>query len=122
MTWTHLTLIKYSKSASNLTGDNFNNDVFNTELSLDDLLPGSVLTPPNGGETFQIQVNRTLFQEEIQYNFALRTQDDGDNWSHVSNIARVYLSPPDISASANMVPSFGIVVCISLIAYLFKTY
>eukprot|EP00091_Calanus_sinicus_P012585 TRINITY_DN2823_c0_g1_i3.p1 TRINITY_DN2823_c0_g1~~TRINITY_DN2823_c0_g1_i3.p1 ORF type:complete len:294 (-),score=70.86 TRINITY_DN2823_c0_g1_i3:49-930(-) len=117
-----LFLIKYSESASNLTGENFNDDVFNTEISLDDLLPGSVLTPPNGGKTFQINLDRTLFEEQIQYNFALKTQDKANNTSPVSNIARVYLSPPDLSASTNMVPSFGIVLCISSIGYLLKAY
>merc|ERR1711892_205 len=115
-----LFLIKYSESASNLTSGNFNNTVFNTELNIDDLLPGSVMTPPKGGDTVMIQVSRSLFKEEIQYNFALKTQDKADNCSKVSNIARVFLAPPT-SASSNMVPSFGIILAFSAMAYLVKT-
>merc|ERR1711874_362217 len=109
-----LFLIKYSESANNLTSESFEDTTFNTELSSDDLLPGSVLTPPAGGDHVRIQVSRAVFQEEIQYNFAMKTQDNADNWSKVSNIARVYLSPPPPPApdpaSSTMLPCLGIIL------------
>jgi len=119
-----LFLIKFSESANNLTSEHFDNSSLNTQLSPDDLLPGSVLTPPNGGETVMIRVNRTLFSDEMQYCFAMKTQDHGDNWSKVSNIARVYVTPPPApdSASSTIFPSVGVILAFYALTLLFKNY
>ena len=92
-------VLKYSDSYGNLTANNFEANQFNTEISVDDLVHGSSLTPPSGGEKVEIHVDRSIFLENTLYNFALKAKDESDNWSAPSNIARVYLEVPSSSNS-----------------------
>jgi len=119
-----LFLIKFSESANNLTSEHFDNTSLSTQLSPDDLLPGSMLTPPAGGESVMIMVNLGLFSNETQYYFAMKTQDHGDNWSKVSNIARVYVTPPPPptpdSASSTIFPSVGVLLAFYTLTIIFK--
>jgi len=123
-----LFLIKYSESANNLTAEQFDDNIFNTELIPDDLLPGSTLTPPHGGARWGIFIKRELFQDEKLYSFAMKTQDHNNNWSKVSNIARVSVAiptpppPSPDSASTTTLPCFKIIIAFYTLTFLSKRY
>jgi len=85
--------LKYSQTAGNLSQANFDSDLFNEEVEGEDLIQGSSLAPPSqGGRIVTILIDPSIFDEENQYNFALKAEDDAGNESPVSNICRAYMS------------------------------
>ena len=113
--------IKYSSTAGNLTGSSFNNEEFNSLITVDDLLH-SDLTPVSGGTVKEIKIDRSLFTPEKKYAFALVAADEAGNKSPVSNTAQLLISPAKRSAAAQLgdkmtttcVVFFGIVMLMSL--------
>ena len=113
--------IKYSSTAGNLTGSNFNDTVFNSLITVDDLLD-SDLTPVSGGTVKEIKMDRSIFTAEKKYAFALVATDEAGNRSPVSNAAQLLISPAERSAAAHFVDKmtttcvvfFGILMLMSL--------
>ena len=113
--------IKYSSTAGNLTGASFDNEEFNSVITVDDLLD-SDLTPVNGGTVKEIKISRSIFTAEKKYVFALVASDESSNKSPVSNTAQLMISPANRSAASHLVDKmtttsvvfFGIVMLMSL--------
>jgi len=82
-------VLKYSSTDNNLTADNFDNSLFNTEITQDDLI-NSTLTPVSGGTRVSIKIKLDIFDYNVNHALALRSQDDAGNTSPVSNIGHLY--------------------------------
>ena len=87
-------ILKYSTTAGNLTGANFDKEVFNVEITANDLVD-SDLAPVDGGAVKQINIKSVTFSPATKYVIALKAVDDGSNQSPVSNMVQIYLSALD---------------------------
>ena len=68
--------IKYSSTAGNLTGPNFDMEEFNVVIAASDLID-SDLTPVAGGAVKEIKISRSTFSlNEKKYVFALVSMDE----------------------------------------------
>jgi len=83
-------IIKYSSTAGNLTGGNFDHTESITKLTLEDLIDSN-LDPVNGGSIKQIKIKSTTFQPDMKYIIAMKATDSAGNISPVSNKAQVYI-------------------------------
>ena len=92
-------VVKYSSTVGNLTGDNFDKDEFNTEITNDDLV-NSTLDPEVGGTTKTFFIKDSLFPVGEKYVLALRAVDEKGNEGAVSNPVQIYL-PPDSTQSSS---------------------
>ena len=92
-------VVKYSSTVGNLTGDNFDKDEFNTEITNDDLV-NSTLEPEVGGTTKTFFIKDSLFPVGEKYVLALRAVDEKGNEGAVSNPVQIYL-PPDSTQSSS---------------------
>merc|ERR1712179_115880 len=77
-------IIKYSATAGNLTGPNFDLTEFNTLLTQEDLVE-STLEPVIGGTVKQLKIKTATFEHGRKYIMAMRAKDEVDNYSPVSN-------------------------------------
>ena len=113
--------IKYSSTAGNLTGSSFDDEEFNSVITVDNLLD-SDLTPVSGGTVKEIKIDRSIFTAEKKYVFALVAADESGNKSPVSNTAQLLISAANRSAASQLVDEttttcvvfFGIVILMSL--------
>merc|ERR1719239_1787753 len=87
-------IIKYSSTAANLTGLNFENEEFNVEITANDLVDSN-LSPVNGGAVKNISIKSVTFSAGTKYVIALKAVDDGSNQSPVSNMVQFYLPALD---------------------------
>jgi len=87
-------IIKYSSTAANLTGLNFENEEFNVEITANDLVDSN-LSPVNGGAVKNISIKSVTFSAGTKYVIALKAVDDGSNQSPVSNMVQIYLPALD---------------------------
>ena len=92
-------VIKYSTTAGNLTGVNFENEEFNTKISATDLVD-SDLSPVAGGIVKKISIRASTFSLGIKYVIALKATDDGQNQSPLSNLAQIYRPSSDDSSTS----------------------
>ena len=114
--------IKYSSTAGNLTGANFDMEEFNVVIAASDLID-SDLTPVAGGAVKEIKISRSTFSlNEKKYVFALVSMDESENRSPVSNIAQLLLSPAQGSSasqlSAKITTTYLITISFLMWAYL----
>ena len=91
--------MKYSSTVGNLTGDSFDKDEFNTEITNDDLV-NSTLEPEVGGTTKTFFIKDSLFPVREKYVLGLRAVDEKGNEGAVSNPVQIYL-PPDSTQSSS---------------------
>ena len=77
-------VIKYSATAVNLSGPNFDLTEFNTPLTQEDLVE-STLDPVTGGTVKQLKIKTATFEPNRKYVMAMRARDEADNFSPVSN-------------------------------------
>ena len=92
-------VIKYSTTAGNLTGVNFENEEFNTKISATDLVD-SDLSPVAGGIVKKISIRASTFSLGRKYVIALKATDDGQNQSPLSNLAQIYRPSSDDSSTS----------------------
>ena len=92
-------VIKYSTTAGNLTGVNFENEEFNTKISATDLVD-SDLSPVAGGIVKKISIKASTFSLGRKYVIALKATDDGQNQSPLSNLAQIYRPSSDDSSTS----------------------
>ena len=92
-------VIKYSTTAGNLTGVNFENEEFNTKISATDLVD-SDLSPVAGGIVKRISIKASTFSLGRKYVIALKATDDGQNQSPLSNLAQIYRPSSDDSSTS----------------------
>ena len=92
-------VIKYSTTAGNLTGVNFENEEFNTKISATDLVD-SDLSPVAGGIVKKISIKASTFSLGRKYVIALKATDDGQNQSPLSNLAQIYRPSSDDSPTS----------------------
>ena len=92
-------VIKYSTTAGNLTGVNFENEEFNTKISATDLVD-SDLSPVAGGIVKKISIKASTFYLGRKYVIALKATDDGQNQSPLSNLAQIYRPSSDDSSTS----------------------
>ena len=92
-------VIKYSTTAGNLTGVNFENEEFNKKISATDLVD-SDLSPVAGGIVKKISIKASTFSLGRKYVIALKATDDAQNQSPLSNLAQIYRPSPDDSATS----------------------
>jgi len=83
-------IIKFSSTAGNLTGSNFDQEENNVRITSGDLV-SSNLTPAMGGTTKTIDVKLSVFQRGEKCVIALKALDATNNPSPVSNFAQIYL-------------------------------
>ena len=83
-------VVRYSSTAGNLTEDNFDNDQFNVMITEADLTDSN-LDPVPGGETKTILLKTSIFEPNKKYVLAMRSKDESDNWSLVSNKVTIFL-------------------------------
>ena len=91
--------IKYSTTAGNLTGVNFENEEFNKKISATDLVD-SDLSPVAGGIVKKISIKASTFSLGRKYVIALKATDDGQNQSPLSNLAQIYRPSSDDSSTS----------------------
>merc|ERR1711971_216439 len=87
-------IIKYSSTAANLTGLNFDKEEFNFEITANDLVD-SDLSPVNGGAVKKINIKSMAFSAGTKYVIALKAVDNGSNQSPVSNMVQIFLPALD---------------------------
>ena len=92
-------VIKYSTTAGNLTGVNFENEEFNKKISATDLVD-SDLSPVAGGIVKKISIKASTFSLGRKYVIALKATDDGQNQSPLSNLAQIYRPSSDDSSTS----------------------
>ena len=92
-------IIKYSTTAGNLTGVNFENEEFNKKISATDLVD-SDLSPVAGGIVKKISIKASTFSLGRKYVIALKATDDGQNQSPHSNLAQIYRPSSDDSSTS----------------------
>ena len=83
-------VFKYSSTVGNLTGDNFDSEEFNERITEEDLIDSS-LDPVTGGEIKTIFLKSSIFEANKKYVLAMRSRDESDNWSSVSNKVTIFL-------------------------------
>ena len=83
-------ILKYSSTAGNLTGPQFNDEVYNTEIKNEDLVD-STLEPETGGIQKILYIKSSLFLSGKKYVLALVTEDKRGNTGQVSNIVQIYI-------------------------------
>ena len=93
-------VVKYSSTVGNLTGDNFDKDEFNTEITNDDLV-NSTLDPEAGGTTKTFFIKDSIFTVGEKYILALRAVDEKGNKGAVSNPVQIYLPPASTQSSSS---------------------
>jgi len=91
-------VIKYSATAGNLTGDNFDLTEHNTEITEDNLVESS-LDPVTGGTIKQLKIKTTTFENEKKYILAMKARDEADNFSPVSNKVQLFIQASPSSGS-----------------------
>jgi len=84
-------IFKYSLTAGNLTGENFENDEFKETLEAGNLID-SDLNPVSGGSTKTILISTEIFQEGTKYVLAMKAKDEAGNAAKVSNLVEIYLT------------------------------
>ena len=92
-------VIKYSTTAGNLTGVNFENEEFNKKISATDLVD-SDLSPVAGGIVKKISIKASTFSLGRKYVIALKATDDGQNQSPLSNLAQIYRPSSDETSTS----------------------
>jgi len=93
-------IIKYARSSVNVDNANFNNDDFNDEIEVDDLISGSSLIPPspNTAVNLRLRANEVFDDDDIgQYYFSMKSVDNLNSYSSLSNIVSVFYN-----SSSNM--------------------
>ena len=98
--------VKYSATAGNLTEDNFDNNPFNEMITEADLTDSS-LAPVPGGETKTILVKTSIFEPNKKYVLAMRSRDESDNWSLVSNRVTIFLPATTTSTTSTTTTTSG---------------
>ena len=83
-------VFKYSSTVGNLTEENFDSEEFNSKITAEDLTDSS-LDPVMGGETKVIVLKKSIFEPNKKYVLAMKSRDDSDNWSPVSNKVTIFL-------------------------------
>ena len=78
-------VVKYSSTVGNLTGDNFDKEEFNIDLTNEDLID-STLEPQNGGTLKVFFIKASVFSTGRKYMLALRAVDGVGNQGEVSNM------------------------------------
>ena len=86
-------VFKFSSTAGNLTGVEFDKNVFNTQITEDDLID-SDLVPVNGGTTKSFYIMSSVFIDNEKFMIAMKATDKKDNPSLVSNKAQVFIPGP----------------------------
>ena len=84
-------IIKYSSTAANLTGNNFDDDVFNTEIKAEDLVD-CTLSPEDGGTTKTIDIKTSIFTNDKKYVVAMKALDFAGNVSPISNRVQIFIT------------------------------
>merc|ERR1712181_193877 len=85
-------VVKYSSTVGNLTGVNFDEEEFNTPISIDDLID-SKLEPEVGGATKTFFIKSLIFPVGEKFVLALKAIDEKGNQGKVSNTVQIYLPP-----------------------------
>merc|ERR1712172_333284 len=85
-------VVKYSSTVGNLTGDNFDEEEFNTPISIDDLVD-STFDPEVGGATKTFFIKSSIFPVGEKFVLALKAIDEKGNQGKVSNAVQIYLPP-----------------------------
>merc|ERR1711971_469223 len=85
-------VVKYSSTVGNLTGVNFDEEEFNTPISIEDLID-STLEPEVGGAMKTFFIKDSIFLVGGKYALALKASDENQNQGKVSNIVQIYLPP-----------------------------
>ena len=110
-------IIKYSSTAGNLSGSNFDNESFNNMIQAGDLLD-SDLTPVNGGTLKEIRIRKSIFIAGKKYVFAMVASDEVGNKSPVSNIVQVLVSVSNNAAIPQLMGKIAmsciVLICIFL--------
>jgi hypothetical protein len=84
-------IIKYAATFENLTGPAFESGI-NTQLTEEDIDPGSSLTPVAGGQEVLLRLLENRFVGGQLYYFAMKAKDATGNQSPVSNVAAGLIS------------------------------
>merc|ERR1712192_89372 len=92
-------VVKYSSTVGNLTGDNFDEEEFNTPISIDDLVD-STLDPEVGGATKTFFIKSSIFPVGEKFVLALKAIDEKGNQGKVSNTVQIYLPAPTTPTTA----------------------
>ena len=95
-------IVKFSSTAANLTGANFDRDEWNTRV-VADMLHNSDLDPIVGGsiKSFDICLACAPFSKNEKYVLAMKAVDEAGNPSRVSNKAQLFI--PHTSATTTTV-------------------
>merc|ERR1712059_80156 len=100
-------IIKYSSTAGNLTGDAFNQDVFNMRVKAEDLV-NSNLAPVDGGQTKTLDIKASLFAKDRNYVMAMKALDTSGNESPISNKVQIFIPPyKEVIRTTTTQPSSG---------------
>ena len=92
-------VFKYSSTVGNLTEENFDSEEFNSKITAEDLTDSS-LDPVMGGETKVIVLKKSIFEPNKKYVLAMKSRDDSDNWSPVSNKVTIFFPSAPTSTTA----------------------
>jgi hypothetical protein len=82
-------VIKYSSTAGNLTGENFDKNEFSTRITNEDL-NDSNLTPETGGTRKSVNIKSTIFNRNEKFVIAMKATDEAGNQSPVSNKVQIF--------------------------------
>lgn len=85
-------IVKFSSTVGNLTGANFDSEIFNTRITSNDLID-SDLTPVKGGNTKTLNVKSLMFNKSEKYVIAMKAVDEAGKHSAVSNPVQVFRPP-----------------------------
>jgi hypothetical protein len=96
--------IKYSSTTGNLTGENFDNNEFNTRITNEDLT-GSNLIPETGGTIKTINIKDYIFNKNEKFVIAMKAMDEAGNKSPVSNKVQIFLPAPALLGTTSMSPA-----------------
>merc|ERR1712142_933963 len=97
-------VIKYSATAGNLTGDNFDLTEHNTQITEDNLVESS-LEPVIGGSIKQLNIRTTTFETGKKYILAMRAVDEALNYSPVSNKVQLFIQDTTTSSTTTTTTS-----------------
>ena len=86
-------IIKFSSTAGNLTGSNFDKEDDNTRLTQNNLIE-SDLVPVKGGTVKAFKIMSALFNKDEKYVLAMKASDDSKNLSPVSNKVQIFIPVP----------------------------
>jgi len=93
-------VVKYSSTVGNLTGVNFDEGEFNTQITNENLV-NSTLEPEVGGATKTFFIKSSIFPVGEKYVLALKAMDEKGNKGKVSNTVQIYLPPPTTPSSSS---------------------